>query len=96
MIAEINNKISSSGANLSDRLEDKLTGDVFGALRYLPIELGILPIVEQCYSNEKKKILDFISKSERAKYKFWPRLKNYGEIDLIIESFFLIIFAGFP
>lgn len=87
MLAEINNKISSSGANLSDRLEDKLTGDVFGALRYLPINIGILPVINQCYSDNKIKILDFLSKSKYAKYLFWPRSHEYGEIDLIIEFY---------
>lgn len=41
MIVEIRNKISSSGSNLTDRLEDQLTGNVFGALRYLSSELGL-------------------------------------------------------
>ena len=40
MIAEIHGKISSSGSNLSDRMEDKLTGNFFGNLRYLPYEKG--------------------------------------------------------
>ena len=87
MIAEIHNKISSSGSNLSNRLEDKLTGDVFGAFQYLPINIGILPVVNQCYSDNKIKIIDFLSKSDYAKYFFWPRSKNYGEIDLIIEFY---------
>ena len=62
MIAEIHNKISSSGSNLSNRLEDKLTGDVFGAFQYLPINIGILPVVNQCYSDNKIKIIDRKSK----------------------------------
>ncbi|MEK4246582.1 hypothetical protein MKZ20_14770 [Psychrobacillus sp. FSL K6-2684] len=40
MIAEIRGKISRSGSNLTERLEDNLTGNVFGALRYLPYERG--------------------------------------------------------
>ncbi|KPU26283.1 hypothetical protein TR13x_10785 [Caloranaerobacter sp. TR13] len=36
MIAEMKGKISSTGSNLSERLEDKLIGDFFGALRYIP------------------------------------------------------------
>jgi hypothetical protein len=43
MIAEIENKISPTGSNLSDRLEDKLTGDVFGSLSYLPKKKEITP-----------------------------------------------------
>lgn len=41
MIAEIHSKISSSGSNLSDRLEDQLTGDFFGAIGYLPFQVGL-------------------------------------------------------
>jgi len=37
MISEIKGKISASGSNLTDRLEDKLTGDFFGTLQYLII-----------------------------------------------------------
>lgn len=87
MIAEINNKISQNGSNLSNRQEDKLTGDVFGALRYLP------------YANVLKKILversilceniyvelemreDFFAE----KIHFWPYDKE-GELDLIVET----------
>ena len=43
-IAEIKGKISSTGSNLSDRLEDLLTSDVFGPLRYIPFDEGLLPI----------------------------------------------------
>ena len=45
MIAELHGKISSSGSNLSDHLEDKLTGDVFGVLRYLPFHIGMAQIL---------------------------------------------------
>lgn len=35
-VAELHGKLSRSGSNLHDRLEDLLTADVFGPLRYLP------------------------------------------------------------
>lgn len=35
MVEEFYGKISRSGSNLSDSLEDKLTGDFFGTLRYM-------------------------------------------------------------
>lgn len=87
MIAEIHHKISSSGSNLSDRLEDKLTGDVFGHLRYLPYELGLKPVLQAClFSDEHnpsfKKLVD---ETDYFNYKFWPRHKE-GEPDLILES----------
>ena len=34
VMAELGGKISRSGANISDRSEDLLTSDVFGALRF--------------------------------------------------------------
>lgn len=45
VIAELFGKISSSGSNLTDRLEDNLTGDVFGVLRYLPFHSGMAQIL---------------------------------------------------
>lgn len=57
MIAEIHGKISATGSNLSDRLEDKLTGDIFGSLRYLPFELGIGPILSAAQIPELSKLM---------------------------------------
>ncbi|HDR7499589.1 hypothetical protein CN539_22140 [Bacillus toyonensis] len=45
MIAEIHGKISLDGSNLSERLEDKLTGDIFGSLRYLPYHKGLYQLL---------------------------------------------------
>ncbi|WP_179863669.1 hypothetical protein [Bacillus toyonensis] len=45
MIAEIHGKISSDSSNLSERLEDKLTGDIFGSLRYLPYLKGLYQLL---------------------------------------------------
>lgn len=89
MLAEIHNKISSSGSNLSDRLEDQLTGDFFGAIRYLPIEIGIRSALS---------MVQFISKDAAVMWKhsfentigyeyeidFWRR-HSEGEIDLIVN-----------
>jgi hypothetical protein len=43
-IVEIHGKINSTGSNLSDRLEDLLTSDIFGPLRYLPAKEALIPI----------------------------------------------------
>lgn len=79
MIAEIHNKISSTGSNLSDRLEDQLTGDFFGTLRYIPYNRGLQKII-RCNGNED---------NEDPKYHFWKRLKDDNnstvEPDLILE-----------
>jgi len=47
VLAEIKGKISQTGSNLSDRLEDKLTGDFFGTIRYLPFEIGLGPVLSK-------------------------------------------------
>ena len=89
MISEIRGKISSSGSNLTDRLEDKLTGDFFGALRYLPFEQGLKGILEQVEftkPEERKAWTKFLSEQSGFKFdcKFWPR-HSKGEIDLLLE-----------
>ena len=44
VMAELCGKVSRSGANISDRSEDLLTSDTFGALRYLPPDEGLIPM----------------------------------------------------
>ena len=92
MIAEIHNKISATGSNLNDRLEDQLTGDFFGTLRYLPFEKGLQKILgcQSVYPNIVGEYINSIScKNEEIKYLFWKRLKDVDnstvEPDLIVE-----------
>ncbi|GKW47334.1 hypothetical protein [Planococcus sp. NCCP-2050] len=89
MISEIKGKISSTGSNLSDRLEDKLTGDFFGALRYLPFEQGLKGILEEVeFTNavENEEWVQFLNRQSGfdLDYRFWPR-HSKGEIDLLLE-----------
>lgn len=89
MISEIKGKISSTGSNLSERLEDKLTGDFFGALRYLPFEQGLKGILEQVgfvEPEERRAWSKFLNEQSgfRLDYKFWPQ-HSKGEIDLLLE-----------
>jgi hypothetical protein len=91
MIAEIHSKISSTGSNLSNRLEDKLTGDVFGALRYLPFAIGLGPVLQKTdllKEAEGANFSDFLagmnSDARMPQYKFWPPHKE-GEIDLLLD-----------
>lgn len=90
MISEIHNKISQTGSNLSDRLEDKLTGDFFGTLRYLPFELGLKHVLKTAafdHNQIKQNWFDFIESQlgYEAKIEFWPK-DTEGEIDLLISS----------
>ncbi|MGZ7443477.1 hypothetical protein [Paenibacillus sp. TH7-28] len=97
MIAEIHNKISCTGSNLSDRLEDQLTGDFFGAIRYLPFQQGLEHVLAavrleddvQAPDSGWRKLLDSIQDFDYTLH-FWPRYTE-GEIDLILEHSDVII-----
>lgn len=82
MIAELHGKISSRGTNLRETLEDNLTGNVFGSLRYIPFSKGIkkilLETIEEKYFN-KNELEEWAERIE-----FWPYHKD-GELDLIIS-----------
>lgn len=85
MIAELFGKISSSGSNLTDRLEDNLTGDVFGVLRYLPFQVGMAQIlraarIEGLSESVKRSTLSFWG----DRLRFWPYHEE-GELDACLE-----------
>ncbi|MCL1904316.1 MAG: hypothetical protein FWF94_07855 [Oscillospiraceae bacterium] len=85
MIAEINGKISRTGSNLSDRLEDQLTGNFFGSLRYLPFEHGIKTILQN--SVYPKSTLDCLPShlyEWHNRILFWESFER-TEPDVIIE-----------
>lgn len=82
MIAEINGKISSRGTNLTETLEDNLTGNFFGSLRYIPFSKGIKKILTEVISNDN---FDKYESEEWAeKIEFWPYYKE-GELDVVIN-----------
>ncbi len=83
-VAEIRGKISSSGSNISDRMEDLLTSDVFGPLRYLPFAEGLLPILSQAQNYHSGKTLEIGDSSSEVRFHFWPRLEK-SEPDVLIE-----------
>ncbi|MFT9847024.1 hypothetical protein [Aneurinibacillus sp. REN35] len=90
MIAEIYNKISQSGSNLHERLEDKLTGDVFGALRYIPFESGLKPILSRTLLHrpvEQQRFAAVLSQCSGYDYNitFWKKGRD-GEIDMVLET----------
>lgn len=88
MLAEIHHKIADDGRNLSDRLEDKLTGDVFGALRYLPFEKGLYHVLSLAhFGDEQQRWIKVLQKRTGYPFEFvfWEREKE-GEIDLLLES----------
>lgn len=78
-IAEIRGKISGIGTNLSERMEDLLTSDIFGCMRYLPAEKALIPFLQMAYSLGGN-YLRIPSDIVRVYYSFWPWLKLIGRI----------------
>lgn len=88
MIAEINGKISRSGSNLNERLEDNLTGNIFGTLRYMSFNNGMKKILLNGITPKNNYLLDIINNINLSSWseniKFWPYDKE-GEIDILME-----------
>ncbi|SFD39243.1 hypothetical protein SAMN05428981_101190 [Bacillus sp. OV194] len=89
MLADIHNKLSTTGSNLSDRLEDLLTGNFFGTIRYLPFEAALGHILKKAIfeqDDEHVQWSNFIEKERGfdAVFEFWPK-HHEGEIDLRLQ-----------
>lgn len=78
MIAEIKNKLNRYNIYNS---EDKLTGDFFQIIRYLPIDIGLNILLRLSLKDHFNGI-----SQDKYKYIFWPQDSTYGEIDLILEN----------
>ena len=76
-IAEIHGKISETGTSLSERMEDLLTSDVFGSMRYIPADKALIPFLytARSFRGNTFAIKDKINK---VHYSFWPWLKSKG------------------
>lgn len=84
-IAELHGKISHTGINLHDQLEDLLTSDVFSACKYTRVESLLLPFLRSAKSLQGQSLAQLIpSKVVAVKYRFWPLLRH-GEPDLLIS-----------
>jgi hypothetical protein len=78
-IAEIRGKISQTGQNLSERMEDLLTSDIFGCMRYLPTQDALTPFLQTACSLHGN-ILTVPGNVLRVHWAFWPWLKSAGHI----------------
>ena len=78
-MAEIHGKISETGTNLSERMEDLLTSDIFGCMRYLPPQKVLLPFLRRAHSFHGN-TLTVLDKIIKVHYSFWPWLKLSGRI----------------
>ncbi len=83
-IAELYGKISSTGSNLHDQMEDLLTSDVFSACKYLRSSTLLLPFLSTATSIGGASTAELLPKdAKQAEYHFWPMLAH-GEPDLVI------------
>ncbi len=86
MIAEIKGKLWQTGHNLNESLEDNLTGNFFGALRYIPFDLALRNILSA--GVHPREVGDLIGKISANfwsdKIEFWPYDKE-GEIDAFLN-----------
>ena len=85
MLAELHGKLSANGS-FTDRLEDQLTGDIFGALRYLPFELGMGPLLSASSLPALRAYLERHGPQGywADRFYFWPR-HPLGELDALLE-----------
>ncbi len=96
MVEEFYGKISRSGSNLSDKLEDKLTGDFFGTFRYMDFCDGLQPILcgalhkSEKHQEESQTAIQLIENvnctniRDEEHIKFWPK-HDLGELDVLLE-----------
>ncbi len=84
IIAELRGKLSQEATN-HDRLEDLLTSNVFQLLRYLPPELGYLPVLQQAVNMFNKSLIVPNSQNTWV-LNFWPYYKGC-EPDLEIKVY---------
>lgn len=81
MIAEIYHKTSS-------RLEDELTGDFFGIMRYIPFQNGLKQLLEKRVKSKDELVFCMLAKIKENKFdfEFWKRSETgLGEIDGYLE-----------
>ena len=96
MVEEFYGKISRSGSNLSDKLEDKLTGDFFGTFRYMDFCDGLQPILcgalhkSEKHQEESQTAIQLIENvnctniRDGEHIKFWPK-HDRGELDVLLD-----------
>ena len=76
-IAEIHGKISEEGTNLSERMEDLLTADIFGCFRYLPPQKALIPFLNTARSFHGHALV-LPGEIVGMHYSFWPWVKLHG------------------
>ena len=89
--AILKGKLRSASSQINEQLEDLLTSEIFSRLRYLDLEVGLLPILNRVQNVANKQTgLPIQSKiNSTDDFTFWPRLTlksgKVVEPDLIIK-----------
>jgi hypothetical protein len=88
--AEIAGKLGAACERATDRAEDLLTSTVFGFLRYLPVQKGLVAFLRRCRpfpadrSDIKTTEWPDWDRVHACKVSFWPRLGEYGIPDVMV------------
>lgn len=86
LLAEIRNKLSENFIYRAKSSEDQLTGNLFGALRYLPFDKGLRQLLLQAKGHDKV-LRALLEQEQLSEYeiKLWYK---YGEVelDVLIET----------
>lgn len=80
IFAELHDKLGEDGCGSHDRMEDVLTSNVFGLLRYLPPDRSLLLWLAQAEPVGNGPVL---GKANAVETIFWPRLGD-GEADILL------------
>jgi len=81
--AVINGKVSSTGSNLSQKLEDLMTSNLFQNLLYLPYNKGLFPVISHSINHLGRK-LALPENMNIEKFQFWPKWDSC-EPDLVLS-----------
>jgi len=88
LIAQLKGKLTRE----EEDLEDLLTSNIFGSLKYLAAEVGIMPLLSAVEKIDKTRPFEKLAKILEVKYEFWPFLKEKGcypcEPDVLLRIFF--------
>ena len=84
-IAELHGKISHTGTNLHDQLEDLLTSDVFSASKYVRPAALLIPFLRTSVDLNGVSAAEHLSeKVHGVEYRFWPMMEHC-EPDVLID-----------
>ncbi len=72
IMALLKGKLSREQVNM----EDILTSDVFGLLKYLPPDVALLPFLRLAETITGKRPLSSVPDGTTAEYEFWPQWKT--------------------